>query len=720
MKPQTNTRTARRIITAVICVILTAAMTLGGSVNAAEALQWALEPTSVYKSIYHAGGDYWTVTDAQGRMGLIKTDGTVVVPFDNAYEIPWWGPTIIQDSYFLVKYNGKYGIVDVNGNSTIPCQYDSLYASNTEETAFIAGRNGKYGLVDIFNNTLIPFDYSSIHSNMNGSKYIIEKNGYYGVVNADGNIIMPIVYDYIYPCNYNYDTDQYVIKENEKYGITDSHGNIIVPIIYEQFFQYYNRNQFIAIKDGKYGVLDYSGNVCVPFIYSNIEPDYAYGWHDDLYFDDRYIVSIDGVNFGVIDNAGNTLIPLQYSFARNEHDTYACLEKSKKDVYLIQNMDNNAKKYGTVSVSGNLNLPIRYDNIHNVESDSDLICAELNGFSCVYDTSGNIVLQYVEGTVRAEKDGYFTVERNSNDYLYDKLGKQILQNAYDYLWFGDNNTLIATINGASSLIDYQGNVILPNYNGWRIGDNFVTDNNQKYGLIDSLGNIVVPIEYNYPDHVATGANGVEYYVSYNTATASKNFVRLIYKSRDAVWIDFTYPHDYYNTYSHSPTSIDSIDYHDLTIASHYLAFSDGTQSAILRLGALPGTVINQVLHTDIMCKVGGKAIRSYNIDGNTAIVAEDLLNYGFGVTWDGEARTLSVTKGSGEAVGMGDIPKDTAEVGSYAMDVYATDITTYVDGKKVKGYNIGGYTIIFVDDLAPFGNISWDGNAREIAFEFAK
>ena len=121
-----------------------------------------------------------------------------------------------------------------------------------------------------------------------------------------------------------------------------------------------------------------------------------------------------------------------------------------------------------------------------------------------------------------------------------------------------------------------------------------------------------------------------------------------------------------------------------------------------------------------MCKVGGKAIRSYNIDGNTAIVAEDLLNYGFGVTWDGEARTLSVTKGSGEVVGMGDIPKDTAEVGSYAMDVYATDITTYVDGKKVKGYNIGGYTIIFVDNLAPFGNISWNGNAREIAFEFAK
>ena len=90
------------------------------------------------------------------------------------------------------------------------------------------------------------------------------------------------------------------------------------------------------------------------------------------------------------------------------------------------------------------------------------------------------------------------------------------------------------------------------------------------------------------------------------------------------------------------------------------------------------------------------------------------------VAWDGDARTLSITKGSGESFGMGEISRDTAEVGSYAMDVFATDIMTYVDGKKVKGYNIGGYTIIFVDDLARFGNVLWNGDAREISFEFAE
>lgn len=132
MKQQTNTRTARRIITAVICVILTAAMTLGGSVNAAEALQWALEPTSVYKSIYHAGGDYWTVTDAQGRMGLITSDGKIIADNigedreDNYVFNHGYGKfNIVHEKFVSICRNGKYGLVDANNNTVIPFEYDT-------------------------------------------------------------------------------------------------------------------------------------------------------------------------------------------------------------------------------------------------------------------------------------------------------------------------------------------------------------------------------------------------------------------------------------------------------------------------------------------------------------------------------------------------------------------------------------------------------------------
>lgn len=128
-----------------------------------------------------------------------------------------------------------------------------------------------------------------------------------------------------------------------------------------------------------------------------------------------------------------------------------------------------------------------------------------------------------------------------------------------------------------------------------------------------------------------------------------------------------------------------------------------------------GKKINEVLNTDIVCYIGGKPIKSYNIDGNTAVVAEDLANYGFKVEWFGSSRRLSITKGDGEAKGMGEIAKGTAEIGSYAMDVFATDILTYVNFDKVNGYNVGGLTIIFMDDLAKFGNLKWDSVARTIS-----
>ena len=50
------------------------------------------------------------------------------------------------------------------------------------------------------------------------------------------------------------------------------------------------------------------------------------------------------------------------------------------------------------------------------------------------------------------------------------------------------------------------------------------------------------------------------------------------------------------------------------------------------------------------------------------------------------------------------------------MDVYYTDITTYINGQPVEGYNVNGYTVIFMDDLAAFGNVEWDQWSRTIAF----
>ncbi len=130
----------------------------------------------------------------------------------------------------------------------------------------------------------------------------------------------------------------------------------------------------------------------------------------------------------------------------------------------------------------------------------------------------------------------------------------------------------------------------------------------------------------------------------------------------------------------------------------------------------------EVLNTDIKAYIDGHPIRSFNIEGWTGIIAEDLMDYGFAVTWDGNARTLRVEKGAlgGTVSPTYQFTENTAPVGSHAAYVYETDIKTFVDKNPVAAFNIGGRTIIYIDELAVFGDVVWDGEKREISYSSQK
>lgn len=132
-----------------------------------------------------------------------------------------------------------------------------------------------------------------------------------------------------------------------------------------------------------------------------------------------------------------------------------------------------------------------------------------------------------------------------------------------------------------------------------------------------------------------------------------------------------------------------------------------------------GEVVDYALHTDIVAQINGHPLRSYNVNGHTAVVAEDLRGYGFRALWNPERRTLDV-------VWDGAVPDQWPEytpegaqgaVGSRARAIYATDIVTNVAGQVVESFNIGGETVIWLRDLSVYGQVSWDENARIAGLE---
>lgn len=126
------------------------------------------------------------------------------------------------------------------------------------------------------------------------------------------------------------------------------------------------------------------------------------------------------------------------------------------------------------------------------------------------------------------------------------------------------------------------------------------------------------------------------------------------------------------------------------------------------------SVIEHTLYTDIIATINGYSIESYNINGYTAVVAEDLRNYGFDVVWKQNERALYIKRNDSDTVESTyiapTIPK--SQVGRKAHPVLSTDIKTYINNEPVTSYNIGGRTIVCFDDLGVFGNVTYDDSLR--------
>ena len=126
-----------------------------------------------------------------------------------------------------------------------------------------------------------------------------------------------------------------------------------------------------------------------------------------------------------------------------------------------------------------------------------------------------------------------------------------------------------------------------------------------------------------------------------------------------------------------------------------------------------GDKIGQALHTDIVAYINHYAIPSYAVNGQSVIVAEDLRNFGFDVTWNANSRSLSIARNGNTWVTPMNVTKQGA-TGSKFTDILATDIKVYAGGRRITSYAMNGYTMIPVEELTMFGEVYWVQNERAL------
>lgn len=132
--------------------------------------------------------------------------------------------------------------------------------------------------------------------------------------------------------------------------------------------------------------------------------------------------------------------------------------------------------------------------------------------------------------------------------------------------------------------------------------------------------------------------------------------------------------------------------------------------------AKASNIIGKTVYTDIVASINDYNIESYNINGYTGVIAEDLRNFGFNVEWRPEEFALYITRANTNIVQSTYIAPEISksQIGKKAHNLYQTDVKTYINGNLVTSYNINGRTIIHFDDLGVFGNIKYDNSLRRL------
>ncbi len=151
---------------------------------------------------------------------------TTANSYDSVYDF--------KGDYARVYCDGKYGLINRNGEEVVPCLYDEIEGSESYLKGGYVGvvKDGKFGYVDAQGNETTEFKYS---------KDIVE--GRYGtfstVKNLDNKTIvitaaigeLPVTYDDVEYVSMDQSCRQLCAVENDgKAGVIDLWGNEIIPL----------------------------------------------------------------------------------------------------------------------------------------------------------------------------------------------------------------------------------------------------------------------------------------------------------------------------------------------------------------------------------------------------------------------------------------------------------------------------------------------------------
>ena len=365
------------------------------------------------------------IFEEKGKLGLVDLQGkTVLAPTFNSIEE--------KQPYFIACSKTK-GCSVYNGNLQLVLKggYNSIELGC--EGQFIVKKDGKYGVVSEKGAVILPLKYSNINSNKNG--YTVKLNEKAGLFNSEGKEIIPISYHWVYTGKIDDNIPIVAELNDNNAGYINTKNEWVIPPTYQYAFAFQQgvarvkkgRNYMYINLKGEPVIQDFDNYVIQNYV---IEPS-----------DNTYIVGVrKECKYMVYDLNGNLL------------DTY--------DGF-INNWSGNAifgvkkrGKWGYIDGYGKVIVPFEYEEVNNFSE--GLASVRKDGKWGYINPKNEIVIpiEFTNKEVGFFKNGGAEYYTDRGAGLINLKGEIIAEPKYNSIEYVNGNIAIVSFNGYNYLYDF--------------------------------------------------------------------------------------------------------------------------------------------------------------------------------------------------------------------------------------------------------------------------
>lgn len=164
----------------------------------------------------------WTHGDFSGSIAPVN--GSTWSFIDKTGKTVRGGYSSIEHGFYSALWSGKnsndkYEVFDENGNDVqVLSGYSSIGfpANDGDKQIFNVNKDGKFGVIDVQGNTVVPFEYEKILSN-NFDFVLAKKDSRWGILSADNKELIPFEFAEIKLPTYKNTRDFWVKKADNKF-----------------------------------------------------------------------------------------------------------------------------------------------------------------------------------------------------------------------------------------------------------------------------------------------------------------------------------------------------------------------------------------------------------------------------------------------------------------------------------------------------------------------